>query len=80
MIVAGLMSDSRLEEAASVLLHDPQTYPPPWNQLDALARAYSKRGDTEQVIRYYKLSLERNLGNEWARRKLAELGAGPQVP
>lgn len=74
MIVAGLIREGQLEEAASVLLHDPETYPPPWNQLDALARAYAKRGETEQVIRYYKLSLEENPGNEWARQKLTELG------
>ena len=74
MIVAGLMQAGRLEEAASVLMHDPKTYPPPWNQLDALARAYAKRGDTGQVVRYYTLSLKENPRNEWARKKLAELG------
>ena len=77
MIVAGLMQAGRLEEAASVLLHDPKAYPPPWNQLDALARAYAKRGDTVQVVRYYTLSLKENPRNEWARKKLAELGVDP---
>ena len=74
MVVHGLMKAGRLEEAGSVLLHDPEAYPPPWNQLDALARAYAKRGDTEQVIRYYTLSLKENPGNENAKKKLMELG------
>jgi hypothetical protein len=68
------MEAGRLEEAASVLLHDPKAYPPPWNQLDALARRYARRGDTERVIHYYTLSLRENPRNEWARKKLAELG------
>jgi predicted alpha/beta superfamily hydrolase len=74
MIVAGLIRDGRLEEAGAVLLHDPKAYPPPWNQLDALARNYESRGDKPQAIRYYRLSLERNPANDLARRKLAELG------
>jgi hypothetical protein len=37
LIVARLMGSGRLEEAAEVLLHDPKAYPPPWNQIDALA-------------------------------------------
>jgi uncharacterized protein len=74
MVVAGLMSQGRLEEASTVLLHDPKAYPPPWNQLDALARAYAERGNVEQTIRYYTLSLKENPHNEWARQKLTELG------
>jgi len=78
LVVAGLLADGRLEEAASVLLHDPKTYPPPWNQLDALARAYAQRGDRKQAIRFYKLSLEENPKNEWARKKLIEMGVDVQ--
>ncbi len=74
LIVAALAQAGRLEEAGAVLLHDPKSYPPPWNQLDALARAYQKRGDTGQAIRYFKLSLEQNHGNEYARQRLKELG------
>lgn len=74
MVVYGLMQTGRLKEAATVLLHDPERYPPPWNQLDAMARQYAKRGDTERVIHYYTLSLKANPGNEWARKKLTELG------
>lgn len=75
MIVAGLIRAGRLESAGEVLLHDPKAYPPPWNQLDALARACEARGDTRQAIRYYTLSLEQNPKNDFARRKLADLGA-----
>ena len=74
MVVHGLLQAGRLEEAATVLLHDRQRYPPPWNQLDALARRYAERGDTERVIHYYMLSLRENLLNNWARKKLTELG------
>ncbi len=74
MIVAGLLWAGRLEEAGSVLLHDGEAYPPPWNQLDALARAYAKCGNTERVIRYYTLSLKENAGNENAKKQLTELG------
>ncbi len=74
LVVAALMRAERLEEASKVLLHDPAAYPPPWNQLDALARAYEKSGDTGQAARYYLLSLKENPKNEFAIRKLAEMG------
>jgi hypothetical protein len=74
LVVAALISAGRLEEASKVLLHDTTAFPPPWNQLDALARAYEKRGGMEQAVRYYRLSLERNPGNEFAKKKLTEMG------
>jgi uncharacterized protein len=74
LIVAALMVQDRLGEAATVLQHDPKTYPAPWNQLDALARAYANRGDNKQAIHYYELSLKVNPNNEWARKKLKESG------
>jgi predicted alpha/beta superfamily hydrolase len=76
LVVAALLGQGRLEEAAEVLLDDPKAYPPPWNQLDALARAYSDRGNIQRAVEYYKLSLQQNPQNEWARRKLQEMGAG----
>jgi predicted alpha/beta superfamily hydrolase len=75
LIVAGLTKTGRLEEASTLLLHDTKAYPPPWNQLDALARAYAERGNVEQAIRYYKLSLHENPQNNWARQKLNDMGA-----
>ena len=74
MVVAALVRAGRLEEAGKVLLHDPEAYPAPWNQLDALARAWAERGNTGQAIRYYRQSLKANPGNEWARQKLKEIG------
>jgi predicted alpha/beta superfamily hydrolase len=74
LVVAALMGEGRLEEASEVLLHDPKAYPPPWNQLDALARAYEKRGDTNQAARYYVLSLRQNPQNDFAKKKLTEMG------
>ena len=75
MVVAGLMRMGRLEEASEVLLHDLKAYPPPWNQLDALALRYSDRGNIELALHYYRLSLKENPHNEWAKRKLQEMGA-----
>ena len=74
LVVAALMAQGRLEEAAAVLQHDPKNYPAPWNQLDALARAYAERSDNKEAIHYYELSLTANPNNEWARKKLTELG------
>jgi uncharacterized protein len=79
LVVAGLVKAGRLEEASKVLLHDPHAFPPPWNQLDALARAYEGRGKTELAAKYYALSLKENPQNEWARRKLAELGVDAEA-
>jgi uncharacterized protein len=81
LVVADLIHTGRLEEAAKVLLHDASGYPPPWNQLDALARAYENRGDVEQAIRYYLLSLKENPRNQLARNKLTEMGVKiPDLP
>ncbi|HSK45548.1 MAG TPA: alpha/beta hydrolase-fold protein [Candidatus Binatia bacterium] len=73
LLVAALIAQDRLEEAAAVVLHDAKTYPAPWNQLEALARSYAQRGDKQQAIHYYTLSLEANPNNEVARKKLGEL-------
>jgi uncharacterized protein len=77
LLVAGLIKRGRLEEASAVLLHDPKVYPPPWNQLDALARAYSERGNVQQAIRYYRLSLQQNPENKWTQKKLKEMEPAP---
>jgi len=79
LVVAGLIKTGRLEDASTVLLHDPKLYHPPWNQLDALARAYAERGNTQQAIRYYSLSLQENPHNTWARQKLKEMGKNPDT-
>lgn len=81
LVVAALMSAKRLEDASKVLLDDTVAYPPPWNQLDALARAYDSRGNIEQAARYYLLSLNENPRNEFARKKLTEMGVKiPESP
>ena len=75
LLVAALINADRVDEAGTVLLCDLEHYPPPWNQLDALARAYERRGDTTQAIRFYQLSLQQNAKNDWARKRIQELGA-----
>ncbi len=74
MIVHGLIGKARLEQASEVLFHDRKSYPPPWNQLDALARAYSDRGNNERARFFYLESLKANPRNEWARKKLQQMG------
>ena len=74
LVVAALIGAKRLEEASQVLLHDTVAYPPPWSQLDALARGYESRGDTAQAARYYLLSLKQNPRNEFAKEKLTVMG------
>lgn len=73
LIVAGLLAKKQLEEAATVLLSDPKNYPPPWNQLDALARAYLQQGEKEQAIHFYKLALQQNPKDAEAKKKLEEM-------
>lgn len=80
LLVAALIKTGRLEEASAVLLNDPKAYPPPWNQLDALGRAYAERGNVQQAVRYYRLSLQENPKNAWARQKLTEMDANPGAP
>lgn len=75
MVVYGLIKAGRLDEAASVLLQDRENYPAHWNQFEALARAYSERGNRDRAIHYYKLMIEGNPDNEHAKTKLRELGA-----
>jgi uncharacterized protein len=75
MIVAELIWKGQLEEASRLLLHDGKAYPAPWNQLDALARAYGGRGNDERAIYFYRDSLKANPKNEWAKKKLREMGA-----
>jgi len=78
MVIAGLIKTGRLDEASAVLLRNPAAFPPAWNQLDALARAYESRGDTQSVIRFYRMSLDANPENDWAKQKLVQLGATPK--
>ena len=69
-----LISAGRLDDAAVVLLRDPEAQPPPAFLLVQLADAYAERDDDEQARDYYVLSLEANPTLESARRKLTEMG------
>jgi len=74
LIVAGLIQDGLLSEAGEVLLHDRERYPRPWNQLEALARNYLERNNSERAIHYFKLALEANPDSSSAKEALAKLG------
>jgi predicted Zn-dependent protease len=74
MVVAELIRKGNLEEATRVLLHDEREYSPPWNQLDALARAYTDRVENDRAIDFYRESPKVNPRNDWAKRKPREMG------
>ncbi|MGD1082098.1 MAG: hypothetical protein ABR881_27585 [Candidatus Sulfotelmatobacter sp.] len=44
------------------------------------ARRYESRGENEQAIRYYLLSLKENPRNDFARKKLTERGVRIPAP
>ena len=69
-----LMQADRLDEAAAVLLRDPDAYPPPSTVLEMLAAGYARNSREERATEYYSRSLEANPGNENARRALTEMG------
>ena len=50
-IVLRLLSDDRLDEAADVLLHDPEQWPPPSSLLYRLGEGYADRGESERGAR-----------------------------
>jgi len=49
-------------------------YPDSGNAYDSLGEAYMKSGQKALAIESYKKSLEKDPGNENAKRKLKELG------
>ena len=74
MLVIELILADRLEDAATVLLRDPETHPPPSIFLAELADAYADRNDGDRAREYYTIALRANPGNERARRKLLDMG------
>lgn len=69
--VAEEMGD--LDNAVLVLKTGITSFPDSWQILDALGETYLKKGDTEEAIQCFQKSLDRNPGNENAKKKLAEL-------
>lgn len=74
-LIYQLIESERLEEAAAVLLRDPQTHAPEPSALAELADAYADRNDRARALEYYTMSLQANPGNDRVRRKLLDLGA-----
>ena len=68
-----LIQAERLEEAATVLLRDPDS-PAPSTLLDMLAAAYAEKDDEDNARDYYTMSLKANPTNENAKKKLTEMG------
>ena len=73
-LIFQLLEGERLEEAAAVLLRDPETHAPAPAALAELADAYAERNDRARALEYYTMSLQANPGNERVRRKLLEMG------
>ena len=73
-LIFQLIEGERLEEAAAVLLRDPETHAPEPAALAALADAHAERNDRARALEYYTMSLQANPGNERVRRKLRDMG------
>ena len=72
-----LIEAERLDEAAAVLLRDPEAYPPGSMLLAMLAAGYAESGLDERALEYYRKSLEANPGSAIARKALDERGVDP---
>ena len=68
-----LIKAERLEEAAAVMLRDPDR-PPPSIVLQMLAVEFAERDDLLRAKELYIMSLEQNPDNETARTRLEEMG------
>ena len=73
-LIFQLIGHERLEEAATVLLRDPETHAPAPTALAALADAYADRDDRARALEYYTMSLQANPGSDRVRRKLLDMG------
>ena len=69
-----LIDAERIDEAATVLMRDPETSPPPSTLLAMLASGYADRDQGDRAREFYTLALEANPGNEMARKRLTEMG------
>lgn len=70
-----LLGKGRFDDAIAVFELNVEEYPQGFNTYDSLAEGHMKRGDREQAIRFYRMSLELNPANQNAVAKLKELGA-----
>lgn len=68
-----LLQEKRTREAVNVFAYNTTQHAASANVYDSLAEAYEALGDHGQAITNYRLSLERNPGNEHAKGRLAVL-------
>lgn len=63
-------------DAIAIFQLNAEQFPESGNAWDSLAEGYLKAGDRDRAAEYYRKSLELDPGNDNAREKLGELGAG----
>ena len=68
-----LMGGNHLPEAIALLKLNVQVYPDSSGAYESLGEAYGKAGQKEMAIGSYKKALEKDPGNEEAKKKLKEL-------
>jgi tetratricopeptide (TPR) repeat protein len=75
-----LMTENHFPEAIAVLKLNVKNNPESGNAYDSLAEAYLKAGEKPLAIDSFKKSLEKDPGNENAKKRLKELGAPSANP
>jgi len=76
-LLSFLLSNDRLDEAATLTLRHADRYPLMPNVVEGIAGTYASEGNDEAAIDYLLAVLDLSPDNEAARTVLAELGVGP---
>lgn len=75
-----LIQSNRLDEAAGLLLSDPEANTPPSQLLDMIAFSYAQNDQQEKAKDMYLTSAKTHPGNTNARKLLAEMGVTEEIP
>jgi tetratricopeptide (TPR) repeat protein len=73
----GLLQDRRFDDAVAILRLNAEFFPTSPQIPTRLGEAYLMKGDTASAIANYREALQKNPQNPVARRRLRDLGAGP---
>jgi tetratricopeptide (TPR) repeat protein len=75
-----LIGDNHLPEAINLLKLNVVMYPDSSGAYESLGEAYGRAGQKELAIGSYQKALEKDPGNEEAKKKLKELEGGGAKP
>ncbi|RMD85498.1 MAG: tetratricopeptide repeat protein [Calditrichaeota bacterium] len=67
------LNAEEIDDAKKIFRLNVVTHPDAWNVYNNMAEAYSKNGDIDSAILFYKKSLKLKPRNNWAREKLKML-------